>query len=455
MAASSSSRQTKINFNLLQRYFPTSTINACLEKHHIASQRTRKLSAYFMVYYLVGLCFYPHLSARETLRTLLDGLFVQNGHFLKACQGVIASRAAIAQARIRLGSAVMQDLFTRFARPCATPDTPGAFFKHWRVVAIDGTLMALTDTKANFAHFGGPGKTPGIGSVAAMSLVILVECGTHIIFGASYAPYGIGEVVLARELLSHLRREMLCLCDREYVGYPWWQGLTKTGAAAVVRVRKNLDFTNKETLSDGSYLASMKPSRDLKKTGARSLRVRVIEYRVSNSDEVYHLITNILDPKVASAAELADLYHERWEIELALREVKSELRGGSLAVMRSKTPELVVQELYNMLLAHYVVRRLMLESAEQANEDSDHISFRHSLSLIRRRLPQWIGTCSAAKNRAWMQGIINEILDEMVSSSRNMHVERGVRRHSKYHVRPQGPTTPRKCDWVVSIILAA
>jgi IS4 transposase len=97
-------------------------------------------------------------------------------------------------------------------------------------------------------------------------------------------------------------------------------------------------------------------------------------------------VTTILDPAAAPAAELAALYHERWEIEGALAELKTHLRGARV-VLRSKTPELVRQEFWGLLLAHFAVRGLMHEAALRAGEDPDRLSFLHAVRVVRRKLP--------------------------------------------------------------------
>ena len=152
---------------------------------------------------------------------------------------------------------------------------------------------------------------------------------------------------------------------------------------------------------------------------------------------------------------MAALYHERWEVETTLREVKAELRGGSLKTFRSRTPELVKQELYGMLLAHFFVRRVVWESARQAQVDPDVLSFRHAVNVVRRLLPQLVGAISSRTVGVRYRALLAEILEERVSSSRGASVPRGVRRYSKYPIRDPGPTSPRKQDWTVTLLPVA
>ena len=121
--------------------------------------------------------------------------------------------------------------------------------------------------------------------------------------------------------------------------------------------------------------------------------MRVVEYRlegIADAEPLYRLVTTILDPAAAPAAELAALYHERWEIEGALAELKTQLRGARRVVLRSKTPELGRQEFWGLLLAHFAVRGLMHEAALRADEDPDRLSFLHAVRVVRRKLPLFI-----------------------------------------------------------------
>jgi hypothetical protein len=149
--------------------------------------------------------------------------------------------------------------------------------------------------------------------------------------------------------------------------------------------------------------------------------VRVIEYRlagVPGAKPVYRLLTTILDPAAAPAADLAALYQERWEIETAFDELKTHLRGARI-VLRSKTPDLVTQEFYGLLLAHFAVRGLLREAALQAGEDPDRLSFLHAVQVIRRKLAGFVALPPPADRNAFHAAVLREILDERVGSSRS------------------------------------
>jgi Transposase DDE domain len=194
---------------------------------------------------------------------------------------------------------------------------------------------------------------------------------------------------------------MLCLADRNFLGYELWQQAQATGADLLWRGKKHLRLAREAELPDGSYLSRIYPSeRDWRKN-TKGIRVRVIEYTLEGVPEAepsYRLVTTILDHRVAPAAELAALYHERWEIETALDELKTHLRGAQV-VLRSKTPDLVKQEFYGFMLAHFAVRGLMHEAALKADEDPDRLSFLHAVRVIRRKLSTFGAIPPSAENQ--------------------------------------------------------
>lgn len=200
--------------------------------------------------------------------------------------------------------------------------------------------------------------------------------------------FATGETTLARRVIGALSADMLCLADRGFVGFAPWSQACATGAALLWRVRKNQVFPCRQRLPDGSYLSKLYASSKHRRRDD-GLVVRVVEYRpdhVPGAEPLYRLITTLSDPAAAPAAELAALYHERWETETAFAELKTSLPGGRL-LLRSKTPELVWQEFYGLLLAHYAIRRLIHEASADGGCDPDRLSFIHAVRIVRRSLP--------------------------------------------------------------------
>ena len=238
------------------------------------------------------------------------------------------------------------------------------------------------------AHFGGPSTYNDRSPFPQARFVTLAEIGTHVLFGAEVESYAKSEVALAKTVIKRLDDSMLCLADRGYFGFDLWQQATETGAELLWRAPSSIKLPVETALPDGSYLSHLNTWRRQNLTPKRQgMPVRVVEYRVDGAGkdgEVYRLVTTILDHERAEASDLAKLYHQRWEIETAFDELKTHLRGARLC-LRSKTPYLVRQEVFGMMLAHFAVRGLMHEAALQADQDPDRLSFVHSLNIVRRK----------------------------------------------------------------------
>ena len=184
-------------------------------------------------------------------------------------------------------------------------------------------------------------------------------------------------------------------------------------------------------------------------TGATTVCPCVEEYRlkdVPGAETIYRLITTILDAKLARAKELAARYHERWEIETTLDELKTHLRGAQI-VLRSKTPELVRQEFYGLLMAHFAIRGLLHEAALPADEDPDRLSFVHAVQVVQRRMPRYVAI-PPQQRKVFHETVLQEILQERVSPSRNRVNPRGVKRKmSNYNLRPRHRRHTRRVDF--------
>jgi Insertion element 4 transposase N-terminal/Transposase DDE domain len=375
-----------MNIGVLTTRFPLEVVREVLKETGRESQRERALPAHVLTYYVIALGLFRPQDTREVLRVLQEGLKVIFGERREIRT---AGKSAISQARSRLGMEPMKQLYERVVKPVATEQTRGAFYRDWRMVALDGFTLEVPDTEANRAAFARP-ESPSGGEAAYPRLrgVGLVEVGTHVLFGAALDSYAKGEITLAREVVPHLRPGMLCLADRYFPGYALWEQAVKTGAQLVWRVREKIRFPVEELLPDGSYLSRFYPKWNRGKPQGEGIPVRVLEYEVLGSEERVRLVTSILDWRAAPAAELAALYHERWEFETALDEFKTHLRGAR-TVLRSQTPDLVRQEVYGVLLAHFALRGLMHEAALKAGRDPDRISFTHTVNVVRRTLPRF------------------------------------------------------------------
>jgi len=320
------------------------------------------------------------VSYREVLRCLLEGW----AWLLGPRQAVkITGKSGISQARTRLGSAVLQQLHDQRVKPVAGKNTPGAWYQRWHLVSLD-----VADEKENVQAFGRPAASRGASAYPQIRFVALVENGTHVLFGTRLGGCATGEITLAPEVMAALQKGMLCLADRNFFGFRLWNQARAQGADLLWRVKKNQRLAVEKRLPDGSYLSRIYPSERDRRHQTNAVMVRVIDYRlegVADAEPLYRLVTTILDPSAAPAEELAALYQERWEIEGALDELKTHLRGAQI-ILRSKTPDLVRQEFYGLLMAHFAIRGLMHEAALKGGEDPDRLSFVHAVRVVRRKL---------------------------------------------------------------------
>ncbi len=381
-----------VSLGVLTASFPLDTVRAVLARTERTSARERELPAHVMVYYVIALALYADVSTREVLRCLIEG-----ARWLGEATGddEPTGQSGISKARTRLGASPLEALYREVVTPVAIEGTPGAWYRHWRVMSLDGSTLDVSDTQANTRAFGRPTSSRGANATGAfpqLRMVGLLENGTHIIVGAEVGPYTTSEKKLAAAVVPRLTKEMLCLADRGLIGFDLWRAASATGAALVWRAGSSFGLPVLERLADGSYRSELRWNYFCKSADRRPIPVRVIAYTLpglAKAEASYRLVTTILEPARAPADELAALYHERWEIETAFDEFKTHLRGPH-RVLRSKTPELVRQEAWGFLLAHFALRALMHEAALGAvprARDPDTLSFTHALHVARRTLP--------------------------------------------------------------------
>lgn len=385
-----------ISLGVVAKTFPVDKIHAVLKATARTSIRERDLPAHVVVYFVIALAFYMQSSSREVLRCLLEGIQWLLGP-LAAIK--VTGKSGISQARTRLGWEPMRQLHDEVVRPIAVQATRGAWYRGWRLVSIDGSTLDVADDLANEQAFGRPGSSRGSSAFPQIRFVSLVENGTHVLFGTQMAGCRTSEIALAKSVLASLQPGMLCLADRNFFGFELWNDARGTGADLLWRVKANSRLVCEERLPDGSYLSRIYPSEKDRRHKTNGVELRVIDYcldGVADAEPTYRLVTTTLNHEQAPAQELAALYHERWEIETALDELKTHLRGANI-VLRSKTPDLVRQEFYGLIMAHFAIRGLMHEAALKGDDDPDRLSFLHAVRVIRRKLPAFLAIPPSAQ----------------------------------------------------------
>jgi len=374
-----------VSVGVLTRVFPPVLVDEVIAGAGRTEQRHRSLPARVMAYFAIGMGLHSEGSYEEVLGLLTDGLSWRSGW---SESWKLPSKSAIFQARARLGAEPVEQLFRRVATPIGSADAPGAWLAGRRLVAIDGTTLDVADSTENAAWFGRPGVNKGEQSAFPQArMVALAECGTHAIFDAEIGAYTTSEIDLAKLLVERCGPGMLVIADRGFCGFPLWRKAAATGADLLWRAKTSMKPRHLGDLDDGSRLAELRPGGNLGRT-TEPLTIRVIEFTIDDGrgeSDPFRLFTTILDPVEAPASELAAAYVQRWEIELAFDELKTHQRGPR-AVLRSKSPALVLQEIWGYLCCHYAIRTLMWEAADHARVDPDRVSFVAALRIARRSI---------------------------------------------------------------------
>ena len=394
-----------ISLGVLASSVPRDAVDEAVREAGRAAKRSDgKLPPHVMVYFAMALALFAEEDYEEVAARLTETL-VSWGCW-DGSWGVPTS-GGITQARRRLGPEPLELLYDRVAEPVAGLLTCGAFLREWRLMAIDGFELDVPDTAANAAAFGYPAGAREHPAFPKVRVVTVGECGSHAKIAARMGPVGgkgSSEQALARHLFGRLEPDWLLIADRGFYNWPDWQAAAATSAALLWRVKSDLRLPVLELLPDGSYASVViRPAvhdkaRDKLIAAARAgehldpgqaSRVRVIEYEIPDRDaggsgELIALITTITDPAQASAGELALAYCQRWEEETGNDQLKTCLRGPG-KVLRSKSPDMVRQEIYGYLLTHYAISALICRAATEAGIDSDRVKFLRTVRVIRRR----------------------------------------------------------------------
>jgi hypothetical protein len=351
-----------VALGVLTYTFPPELVDAVIRQAGRESQRNRLLPARLVVYYVLAMALFSSAGYEEVMRSLVEGLSWASGW---ATSWAVPTKGAIFRARTKLGPEPLELLFEQAGKPMAGPQAPGAFYRGWRLMSVDGTTLDVAGTPENEAELGRPGtgRGEGVGAFPQLRLAGVAECGTHAVVGAAMGPCSTGETTLARGLLRSLSGGMLLLADRNFYSFNLWAEAAATGADLLWRTKSDHVLPVDRRLADGSYLSHLHEVVNYKRRPTEVV-VRVVEYgldgpgRKEAEGTTYRLLTTVLDPAAAPAGELAALYPERWELETMLDELKAHQRGPRV-VLRSKTPEGVRQEAWGHLCTHYALRALV------------------------------------------------------------------------------------------------
>lgn len=382
----------QLRLELLAQVFPREAVRTALQRAGASAPRQRKLNLEVTLWLIIAMNLYAQTSLDHVLDRLAHGLRLlwpadaERRHLLPR-------KSAIAYRRGQLGIRPLLRLFQQFCRPLATPRTPGAFLGGLRLMAIDGHVQDVPDTKENAACFGRSTSPRGDSAFPQVLCVSLCELGTHCIVDTTFGLLRLGEDRGAHRLLRSIEEGMLVLWDAGLHSFSLLKNVRERGAHALSRCPATVKPERVRALPDGSWLAKLFPSDRKLRRGGVHLLVRVIDYTLNDPQNAgyqqrYRLVTTLLDHQRFPGHQLACAYHERWEIELVIDEQDTHQLGQHhpSSPLRSRTPRGVIQELYGLMLAHYAVRSLMHQAALEGGEDPDRLSFTHALAVIQDSL---------------------------------------------------------------------
>ena len=409
---------TRERTRALKRILPRARVEEVLARTGHDRGLCPRLPSWFMAWFVIAL----GLLCRDCYRQVFRWLQPFR-------PGAIPPRSTFCEARQRLGVAPIRRLAEQTVRLLGRPETPGAFYRGMRAMALDGFTVDLPDTPRNDRAFGRPGGHRAPAAFPQARVLALCETGSHVLWRWLIKPYHRGEVTMAQRLLRDLEPNMLLLWDRNFLSYRAVAEVIDRKAHLLARVKSNLIFTPIRVLGDGSYLAKLYRNAADRKRDRDGIPVRIIEYTFDDpgrpgSGQPHRLLTTLLDERLDPAETLIVLYHERWEEELTIDELKTHQRERP--VLRSQTPAGVVQELYGLLLGHYIIRVLMHEAAARQGVDPQRVSFTGALKVLRCRLPE----CPASRRglSRWYHNLVAEIAEEVWPERRDRINPRVVKR---------------------------
>jgi Insertion element 4 transposase N-terminal/Transposase DDE domain len=393
----------------LKRIIPRAAITKVLRKTGHGLRKCRRLPRWFVVWFVITLGLFCPDSYRQVFRWL---------HRFK--KGGTPGRSTLCEARHSIGVAPLRMLADEVIELQGQPETTHAFYGGMRLMAMDSFVVNLFDSPANERAFGRPGGGRSPGAFPQARVLSLCELGTHVLWKSLIKPHYRGEPPMARYLVRFLQENMLLLWDRNFLSYDLVRDVCQRGAQILARLKSHMIFVPTKRLPDGSFLAKLYPSPRHRAKDRDGRVVRIIEYTFDDpqragAGEKHRLLTTLLSAREHPAKRLIELYHERWEEELVIDELKTHQREKR--VLRSETPGGVVQEIYGLLLGHYVIRKLMCEAADFAGIAPRELSFVNTLKILRCRLPE----CPRSERgiERWFHDLVQEVAEERLETRRN------------------------------------
>jgi hypothetical protein len=447
----------QVNFEAVSRVIPANVVEEVIAECGAEEERSRKLPAALTVWLCLLMNIFSGIGLQAVLVRMVRGTRLVAGAGLE----VTANKSSISKARYRLGVEPLRRLFSRLCQPLASPNDPTAFRYGLRLIALDSTVEQAADTAANQAVFGRqPGTRNSAGSAfPQVRCVYACECGTHAIFDAIFMPYRTGDIHGVRQLLRCIDHAMLVMLDAGLFGADLIATMRDRGSHILCRVSSAVRPRCEQRLADGSYLSHLTVYDAQRRPTGQRVPIRVIDYTFDDPQRpgyplVHRLLTTLLDPVRYPALDLICLFHERWEIELTIDELDTHQRLLSTP-LHSHKPEGVLQELYGLLLAHYLIRAIMYQAARTVALDPDRLSFVTAIRLISDAVADFQLIDPAQHPQLWLR-LLNDLVYTLLPLRDNRINPRVVKRQrtifavkKPHHLHPPQPLKSFRAGVVV------
>jgi len=372
------------NFSDLSTFtqnIPVEWVSSALELSSQATIRRRRLPSDQVLWLVLGMALFRDEPVHEVARRL------------NICAQGLASldlpaRSGISQARARLGADPVEDLFRKCGQHWGAERYPDDDWQGLQVLAVDGALLRTADTPELRAHFGsGNTGTERQTPYPLMRLVALMNVRSHIMLDARLSPYRRGEMRLAEDFIEKIPDRSVTLLDKGFWGADLLLSLAGNGTERhwLTPSRSNLVGEEVERYNQNDRILEMRVSAQArKKNPALPTHWRVREVSYEHQGKMKTVLTSL--PATAySTKAVAELYQERWEIELGFRDLKSSMQRNALT-LRSKTIELVYQEVWGLLLAYNIIRREASQAAVAYGRAPSEIRFKPACHYIAAQL---------------------------------------------------------------------
>lgn len=418
-----------------------------IRERRLDRRLSKKCPAYMMVWFTIAMWIYGNDCYPQVFRWL---------H--RFSPKFTPTSSALTQARAKIGVGIMAGVYQKIVQCLCSQETLESFYAGRRMVAVDGFVLNLPDSFENRRAFGRPKNGTSFGAFPQVRIVALCEVGSRVFFGFLAKPIRCGEVTMAKHVYRDLPQKSLLLFDIGFCAYELMKKVIEQKSDFLGRAKTNRCFAKLEILSDDTYLSKIYATDYDRLHDRNGTAVRVIEYTLDDPQRVGHgemhrLVTTLLDEKEHPAETLIVLYHERWEEELAIDEGKTHMRKSP--TLRSQRPAGVMQEVYGLLMAHFIIRKLAFEAAAKAGVSPRQISFTGTINVLRARLLEAPRSRSLMQN--WYNSLLEEISLEVLEKRRNRINPRVIKRpQSKWPKKRKKhrdlPTLNHKFDDTIVLI---